>query len=101
VTSRHEAFGALVKKAAAVADAEQIAPTDTTETGVPPASDCAVTLWDAVLKFWRSWRGGASVRGPSAAHSGWNENRFRCFGCAALPAFWTTMRNTAAAPVLT
>src|SRR5262249_44265334 len=39
---------------AAFADAEQIAPTERTLAGEPPASLCAPTLRVAVLKLWRS-----------------------------------------------
>src|ERR1051326_7528850 len=55
--SRHDSSGTrFEKKFAAFADAEQIAPTEMTP---PPASLCADTLRVAVLKLWRSWRGGA------------------------------------------
>src|SRR5262249_37510040 len=48
--SRHDSSGALEGKfPAAAADAEQMAPTETTLTGEPPASDCADTLCVAVL----------------------------------------------------
>ena len=70
VTSLHEASGAVVKKPAVAADAEQIAPTETTLTGEPPASLCAETLRVAVLKLCRSCRGAASTSGPADAHSG-------------------------------
>src|SRR5262245_34161100 len=71
VVSRHDSFGTrFAKAAAAFADAEQIAPTDITLTGEPPASLCAEILRVAVLKLCRSWLGGASTSGPVAAHSG-------------------------------
>src|SRR5262249_40646702 len=44
VVSLHESLGLVRNTFAAVTDAEQIAPTDTTETGDPPASLCAETL---------------------------------------------------------
>jgi hypothetical protein len=48
--SRHDSSGALGEKLpAAIPDAEQIAPTDTTLTGEPPASPCAEMLRLAVL----------------------------------------------------
>ena len=48
--SRHDSSGAGPETLpAAAADAEQIAPTEITLTGEPPASPCAETLRDAVL----------------------------------------------------
>jgi hypothetical protein len=48
--SRQDALGLVPKKLpAALADAEQIAPTEMTLTGEPPASPCAETLRVAVL----------------------------------------------------
>src|SRR5437899_6382369 len=93
--SRHDSSGAALPENtdAAAADAEQIAPTEMTLAGDPPASLSAVTLRVAVLKLCRSCRGGASGRGPVAAHSGVNEYRFRLFAAARLPTFWTTIRN--------
>src|SRR5207237_29633 len=71
VVSRQDSSGTrLAKKLAAFADAEQIAPTETTLTGEPPASLCAETLRVAVLKLCRSCRGAASTSGPADAHSG-------------------------------
>jgi hypothetical protein len=54
------------ERPAAVEVAEQMAPTETTLTGDPPASLCAGTLLVAVLKFSRSCCGGASTSGPPA-----------------------------------
>jgi hypothetical protein len=71
VVSRHDSSGAAAENLpAAAAVAEQMAPTEMTLTGDPPASPCAETLRVAVLKLWRSWPGGASMSGPLAAHSG-------------------------------
>src|SRR5205823_1903008 len=48
--SRHDSSGTAAGNVpAAAADAEQIAPTETTLTGDPPASPCAETLRVAVL----------------------------------------------------
>ena len=44
VVSLHEAFGLVRNRVDAAADAEQIAPTEITAAGEPPASLCAVTL---------------------------------------------------------
>src|SRR5437660_4546533 len=84
VRSLHDSSGATLpaNAADADADAEQIAPTEMTLTGEPPESLWADTLRDAVLKLWRSWWFGARTRGPAAAHSGANENRFSVFGAA-------------------
>src|SRR5262245_50557783 len=54
VMSLHESLPVAPNAAAAVADAEQIAPTETADTGDPPVSPCAMTLYAGVLKFNRS-----------------------------------------------
>jgi len=51
VVSLQDSLGFERKAAAAAAEAEQMAPTDTTDTGEPPASLCAETLYAAVLKL--------------------------------------------------
>src|SRR5205823_888108 len=100
--SRHDSSGTAAGNVpAAAADAEQIAPTETTLTGDPPASPCAETLRVAVLKLWRSWRGAARTSGPPVAHSGSSEKIFSARGCAASRTFCTTMRKKSWAPRLT
>ncbi len=56
VRSLHDSSGVPepANTADAAGDPEQIAPAEITLTGEPPASPCAVTLRDAVLKLCRS-----------------------------------------------
>src|SRR5262245_34876704 len=49
VVSMQDGLGFVRNWSAASADAEQIAPTEITDTGEPPASLCAATLRVAVL----------------------------------------------------
>src|SRR4029079_16992730 len=89
------------ERPAAVEVAEQMAPTDTTLTGDPPASLCAGTLLVAVLKFSRSCCGGGRPSGPPAAHCGLIAKMFRRRTCAASRTFCTTRRIVSAVPRLT
>jgi len=89
VRSLHDALGTPLDANSpdAAADAEQIAATEMTLAGVPPASLCAERLRPGVLKLCRSLRVGDSRAGPAAAHCGANVNMFSVRGSARLPTF--------------